>query len=316
MEDQELPETVAQHIIDQKIKEDSKGDLFGQLIDHVSSNDYIPWEKIKLPSEGVYYGDKLPGGLLEVRPMGVAVEKMMSNQRLIQSGEFLNKIIELCTKMPEDLSVRELIAGDFNFLVYYIRGITHGTQYEFVHECIHCGSKNMHEFDLNELHETVKGPDSRYPEEPMLVRLDHISDTFNKDVFACVRLIRVDDIMKMSRSDHEIFDPVKQSRAQIKKKSNKTKVKSISTEDIYNNSMKLQVIGFEIDGQRFTDSRRMLILDKMHQGDIAILRNFIESISPGIDTQINVVCQNEECEKEALVSLPWSESFFRPNKRN
>lgn len=313
-------DNIAQQIARKHLENATKEDLLSKLIDHVQSDNYIPWEKLKLPSAGVYYGDKLPGGLLEVKPMGVDVDKMLTNQRLIQSGELLNKIVESCTRFPADMSVRELLAGDFNYILYYLRGITHGPNYEFNSQCPHCKTKNVYNFDLGELHNTFKGPHPDHPEEPMSVHLPKLSESFGKDVNAVVRLIRVDDIMKMSQpGNDEIFDPVKQSRARIRQKSNnKSEIRNESEDlsKVYENNMKNQIVGFEIDGIRFTDARKHALIDKLHQQDTAIIREFIDEISPGIDTSLEVTCQNDKCKKEAVISLPWNENFFRPNKRN
>lgn len=321
-DNQELPNTMGQEIAAKKAQDAKNADIFSQLIDHAGS-DYIPWERVDLPSGGIYYGDKMPGGFLEVKPMGVDVDKMLTNQRLIQSGQLLNKLIESCTRLPPNFSVREMLAGDFNYLLYYIRGITHGPTYEFSAECPHCGTKNIYEFDLGLLQETIKVPNPNYPDEDsMVVELPQISKTFGKQVFAMVRLIRVDDIMKMSQPDggDHIYDPVEQGRVKIrnKKKSKGPEIKNNQQDlsKMYEDNMKTQIVGFEVDGERFTDGRKAKLIDRLHQQDAAVIRDFIEEISPGIDTSLEITCVNKDCRKEATISLPWNENFFRPNKGN
>lgn len=314
----DLPMTTGQEIANSKREIERNSDLLGQLLDHVSSNNYIPWEKVQLPSNGIYYGDKMPDGYLEVKPMGVDVDKMLTNQRLAQSGELLNKIVESCTRFPPDMDVRELLAGDFNFLLYYLRGITHGPVYEFVSDCPFCKTKNVYEFDLTELYSTVKKNNPNYPEEPMSILLPKLSETFGKEVYALLRLVRVDDIMKMSQpGNDQIFDPVKHGQVRLRgKNKHKTTIKNDidDTSKIYENSMKRQVVGFEIDNVKFTDSRKLQLIEKLHQQDTSTIREFIDDISPGIDTSLEVVCNNTECGKESTISLPWNENFFRPVK--
>ena len=315
MTDNELPDSIAQQKLRQEQLENT--DLFDQLVDHVGDNQYIPWEVVTLPSRGVYYGGKMPGGKIEVKPMGVDVDKMLVNQRLIKSGQLVNKIVEACARLPDGFEIREMLAGDFNYLLYYLRGITHGPIYEFVSACPVCGNKNIYEFDLTELAYTMKGPHPDWPEEPMTVTLPELSKTFDKTVQAMVRLVRVDDVMKMSRpGDDEAFDPVRRGRARIKNKNKNeqpAKIKNIADNDsIYEDNMKLQIIGFVIDGQKFTDSRRMKIINKLHQKDAAVIRQFIDDISPSVDTSLEVTCQDDECKAEVTITLPWSDNFFRP----
>jgi hypothetical protein len=151
----------------------------------------------------------------------------------------------------------------------------------------------------------------------MKVNLPILSGSFKKDINALIRLVRVDDIMKMSRPGYdETFDPVKKNRAKIRNKKDKTEIKNdnLNQSKIYEDSMKMQIVAFEIDGHIFEDDRKINLINKLHQRDSAKIREFIDDISPGIDTSLEVKCQNEECEQESTISLPWSEKFFRPNK--
>lgn len=313
--DDQLPETMSMKV-DNQSKQDENLDLLEKLIDHVDHDQYIPWEKVQLPSRGVYYGDQIPDGYVEVRPMGVDVDKMLSNQRLIKSGQLVNKIVETCTRFPHGFDIRNMLVGDLNFLIYYLRGITHGPIYEFVSECPTCGTKNTYEFDLMELGNTIKGPNPEWPEEPMTITLPALSKSFDAEVQAMVRLIRVDDIMRMSRPGRDdIYDPVKRGRARVRNKNNNKSVnKQMDVNDKYNDGMKLQIVGFVVNGAKYTDDRRFKIIDKLHQQDTATIRDFIEDISPSVDVSLEVECQNEECGVVSTISLPWSEQFFRPAK--
>ncbi|MBD3354087.1 MAG: hypothetical protein GF364_21575 [Candidatus Lokiarchaeota archaeon] len=316
---EELPETEAQKIFNKEREDQVNSDLLSELVDHVSRGDnYIPWEPVTLPSQGIYYGDKIPYGRIEVKPMGVDVDKLLTNQRLIENGSLPSKIVEVCTRLPDDFSVREMLAGDFNFLLYYLRGITHGNSYEFISECPYCKTKNNYTFDLSNLQETVQVPNENYLEEPMEVHLPKLSESFGKSVNALVRLIRVDDIMKMSRPGNDkIFDPVSKGQARIRKKNNqnKTQVKNagVDASKLYQDNMKRQIVALIINSEEYKDDRIFQIIDTLHQKDAAVIRDFIEEISPGVDTSLEVTCQNTECAKDTTIMLPWSENFFRSN---
>lgn len=294
-------------------------DLLDQLVKHVDQDHYIAWEKVQLPSKGVYYDGKIPDGYLEIKPMGVDVDKMLSNRRLAQSGELLNKILEACTRLPSNFSIREMLAGDFNFLMYYLRGITHGNSYEFTTDCPHCGTKNLYNFDLSKLSETIKWADPKHPTEPFDVKLPHISKTFGHEVVALVRMIRVDDIMKMSRpGNDEIFDPVKSGNIKLHKKKKGTEIKN-NVQDlskIYDDNMKSQIVGFLIDGNEYKGPKDRAkidqFIDKLHQGDAVTIRDFLDEVSPMIDQTLDAVCSNPDCQEETTVTLPFNENFFRP----
>lgn len=314
--DDGLPEAVVRNTERLQQEQSEKSiNLLDKLVGHVQ-NSYISWEKVQLPSKGYYYDDKMPDGWLEVKPMGVDVDKMLTNQRLVANGELLNRVIEVCTKLPDDFNIREMLAGDFNFLLYHLRGITHGPEYEFVANCPSCKTKNTFTFDLNVLSDTITWANNDYLEEPFEVRLPVLSETFGEDVCALVRMIRVDDIMKMARpGEDKVFDPVKRGNVSVRNK-NKTVIRNQqqNLEKIYEDNMRSQIVALTINGQRYDDKFKInSIINKMHQRDAAAISTFLEKVSPGIDTTLDVVCVNEDCKHEFGISLPFNENFFRPN---
>jgi len=318
----QLPDAVVRNA--ERLQQDKEAqaeslDLLDELLGHVQNN-YIPWEKVQLPSKGIYYGDLMPDGWLEVKPMGVDVDKMLTNQRLIANGELLNKVIEVCTRLPDGFSIRDMLSGDFNFLLYYLRGITHGPDYEFVADCPACKTKNTFTFDLSGLNETINWANEAYLEEPFEVELPVLTKSFGKKVCALVRMIRVDDIMRMARpGEDKVFDPVRRGRVSVRKKKDKTIIRNDgqNLERIYEDNMKSQILAVTIDGVRYGDREKLnAIIDQMHQRDAAEIRDFLDDVSPSIDTTLDVTCVNDECKNEFSVNLPFNENFFRPNNQH
>jgi hypothetical protein len=314
---QELPDEVVRNIERAKAEEQevvADLDDFDKILQRADENYFLAWETVELPSKGVYYDGKIPGGKLKVRPMSIDVDKMMANQRIAQSGELLNKIVEACVEMPDEMTIYDFLAGDQFFLLYYLRGITHGPDYEFALECPHCKTTSTYEYDLAELSSTVKNPNPDYLDEPMAVQLPVLSSKMSQSIEALVRLVRVRDISAMGKSkDDDIFDPIRMGKARNKGKK-QSKSKKVDASDTYTSSMNMQIVGFRIDGVDYTDKRKNALISKLHQRDTATIRDFIDDVSPGIDTTIEVTCQNEECGKDSSVPLPFSENFFRPSK--
>jgi len=295
---------------------DNNQDVFDQLLSKLDSDNYLPWESVVLPSKGIFYDGALPGGKVDVRPMSVDVDKMMVNQRIVQNGELFNKIVEACVRLPDGFSVYDLLANDQYFLLYYLRGITHGSDYEFVSDCPFCGTKSTYEYDLSELSKTMKHPNPEFSHEPLEVRLPKLSIMSNKEVFALVRLMRVRDVMAASTDKEKIIDPIKKGRARNKKASKSNSGHKMSdTSKVYLDSMKSQIVGFKVGDDVCKDQRRFTLLDQLHQADSAIIRDFIDDVSPGIDTAIEVTCQDDDCGKDYTIQLPFGENFFRPHAR-
>lgn len=314
--DDKLPPTVAAALDKQeKVK---PTDAFESMLQKIASPDgqYIPWEKVQLPSKGQYYDGRIPDGWVEVKPFSIDVDKMTSNQRLVASGELLNKIVECCVRFPDDtFSVYDMLAGDQHYLLYYLRGITHGPEYEFVVNCPFCETKSIYEYDLGNLQKTLKTPNPEFPVEPMAVKLPQLSKLQNQEVMALVRLVRVKDIAAMTKISNnvDVHDPINKAKARSKSDKKDAKPKADS-DKAYLDGMKLQITGIRIDGVDFNDTRRNILIEKMHQRDTSTIRSFIDSISPGIDTNLEVTCQNSECGKEYAVPLPFGENFFRSTK--
>ncbi|RLF30369.1 MAG: hypothetical protein DRN07_08700, partial [Thermoplasmata archaeon] len=58
----------------------------------------LPWEKVMLPSRGLYYDGLIPDGIVDVRPMGLDVEKILATTRFAQDGRNLDMMFQRCVK--------------------------------------------------------------------------------------------------------------------------------------------------------------------------------------------------------------------------
>jgi hypothetical protein len=308
----ELPDVVKENAAKSAQLNQPQYDVLDEILKK-SDDFFMPWENVELPSKGIYYSN-MPKGIIKVRPMGIDVDKMMANQRIVQSGDLLNKIIEACVQLPDGMTVQDLLAGDQFFLLYYLRGITHGSDYEFVTDCPHCGVKSTYDYNLSDLSKTIKGPNPEYPVEPMSVELSFISGKIGKKVEALVRLVRVKDVSAMSKGNNTVIDPLRRGKARVRGQG-APKVSKQDADDLYTKNISMTIVGFRVDGIEFKDDRKSQLIDKLHQKDSATIREFIDSVTPGIDTSVEVTCQNEECKKDYSISLPFGENFFRPSKK-
>jgi hypothetical protein len=308
--DDDLPDQVKENIANASKSQDV--DEFDKLLKNADSY-FLAWESVQLPSKGLFY-DNMPDGMIKIKPMGVDVDLMMANQRIVQSGELLNKIIEACVQLPSGMTVGDMLSGDQHFLLYYLRGITHGINYEFIVECPACGHKNTYEYNLSNLAKTIKGPNPDYITEPMCVKLPVLTEKMGHvvggDIEAMVRLVRVKDLTLMnSNKGIDMND-----RMIARNKNDRQRAKIDNPSEIYLNNMNLQIVGFRINGKDFTDHRKSMLISKLQQQDSATIKQFIDDISPGIDTTIEVTCQDTKCNNEYSISLPFGEKFFRPGK--
>lgn len=272
----------------------------------MSEDQVLPWEETTLPSQGAYYDGAVPGGRIQVRPMGLFADKILATQRLAQSGKSLDWLFRKCVKFPDGkFDPLSLLAGDRVFLLYYLRGITHGNNYEYIVQCTNedCGQSIPSDYDFNKLYRTVKGPNTALGPEPFKVLLPHMSKVMGADFWVKVRLLRGYDMQSM----------LTQKRV-IKKVSNvgrtpgdKTSLANEQIDDTLEDNLNMLII----EAMGSTDKAQIRkLIGRLHATDTATIREFLKDNSPGIDTSIIVNCP--ACSQEMRMELPITESFFRP----
>lgn len=111
---------------------------------------YTISEMVTLPSGGkVYEYDVDPH--IELRSMTTAEEM----RRLSQSGTSMYKnmceIIDTCMVKDPGISSYDMCLGDYIFLLYKLRIVTYGSNYQIISQCPYCGCNNEGEFSLNDI---------------------------------------------------------------------------------------------------------------------------------------------------------------------
>lgn len=275
----------------------SSNELLSSLL---AVNDLRTWEDVMLPSMGAYYGGAIPNGVVQVKPMGMTEDKIFATQRLVASGQYMTQILQNCVKFPGDFDSDNLLAGDQVFLLYVLRGITHGNMYEFMLQCPNCDTASLQNFDLNEIAKTIKYADPSIGDEPFKVVLPYLSDSLGKEVWVRVRFARYADILTM------------QNRQRIRKKVS-TGVKrstEVVLDDSALDSMSMLVVSFMDDTKDAIMIKQLL--NRLHATDSSTIRTFLNDYSPAMDTTINGKCA--ECGSAFTTQLPITESFFRATK--
>lgn len=266
-----------------------------------------PWATVSLPSRGHYYENVIPGGVVRVRAMNMATDKILATQRLAQSGKSLDYLFKNCVDLPKNFSPFSLIAGDRLFLLYYLRGITHGNLYEFTVECSNCDGKSDLQYDLNNLE--IQWDDGSLGEEPFKVILPYLTQMTGREVFVKVRFLRGYDMLKLTQD-------LKRNRKIRPNKFDENELKdadSLVIDETLSANLTNLIVEVGSGNERTDDS--MLInkfVDRLHSSDHAVIREFLNDSMPGVNTEITVEC--EHCGHEMKMALPITESFFRPSK--
>jgi hypothetical protein len=271
----------------------------------------IPWESIKLPSEGVYYGGAVPNGTVEVRAWGIQTDKILATPRLAQTGKSFDYILKSCVRLPNDFDHLNLLVGDRIFMLYYLRGITYGNMYEFLVECSkeECGKTWTESYDMNTLRSTIIKPNPDIGLEPFKVVLPFVSEQLKQEFWVSIRLLRGYDLNAMM-NQKQIKRTLRPTARVRSRTTRMPQVEELQTLDktIEEN---LRMVMVDAMGDKSPDKIEKFV-ERMHAKDTATIREFLKENSPGIDTSIEVTCP--DCGNTMTMDLPITESFFRPTE--
>jgi hypothetical protein len=275
-----------------------------------SADDLLPWEDVKLPSRGLFYDGRIPEGVVKVRPMGLATDKILATQRLVQTGQAIDHLYKACIRFPAgDFDPLDLLVGDRMFLLYYIRGITHGNMYEFSVTCSNenCKQVSTHEYDLNKLAENIRGPQTS--REPIKIKLPFLSQVTGREMYVEARFMRGRDLqimMRTQKSKERMFAGQARNAKTGQNMGNDEKV-SLDTTIEENLNLIIESVNGVKDQRKISE-----IIRRLHGKDTAVIRETLRNSEPGIDTNIMITCPG--CATEMTIGLPITESFFRPTE--
>jgi hypothetical protein len=279
------------------------------IIDQLADSDpeeLLQWEDFWLPSKGIYYNGRIPEGKVQIKPMGLIADKIMATGRLVQTFQSIDWLFKHHVKLPEGFETSELLSTDRTFILFGLRGITHGNEYEFSITCTNddCKRKSIHKYDLNELQNHIRGPvHTSEPVHVTLPGLTKLSKQLNYDgeIYADVRFLRGSDTRSLEQKRRE-YNNIRNKSVHAKNQKSE-----ISLNQIIEDNIKLAIVSINGD----TDRRKIeQMVRKMTQSDTAAIRNVIENECPGLDTEIVIACPH--CENEMEMELPITETFFRP----
>jgi hypothetical protein len=271
----------------------------------------IPWEVCSIPSNGIYYG--WPSRTVEVRAMGQTAEKVLANQRLAQSGQSIDYLFRECVRYPDpNFDPMDLLVGDRMFLLYYLRGITHGNMYEFAMTCPNpqCGKSSTHSYDLNNLASTIRQADPSIGVEPYKVVLPYLSESIGREFWVGLRFLRgrdTNNMIAMRRTKKRAFaaPAIRAGKSNPFKRQDDAPVDDTLTENLQLVIVSLMGVQDRVKINSF--------VQRMHATDTAAIREWLREYSPGIESTVTLNCP--ECGQEFTVELPLTESFFRPTQK-
>jgi hypothetical protein len=251
---------------------------------------------VRLPSRGTCYpkGSAPAEGTLTLAPMTMVEEAMFNNAKA-SGADIVDNILRRC--IQESIELNSLLASDKFFLFMMLRAVTYGPEYTFTWTCPTminaretCGSKHNH---------TVKIPDDfkvKYladeDKEPFTVRLP---DSQRDISFVLLRGYDEPEIEKYTEG------------IETKRKQG---ISVVDTTMSYRLSRQI----VKVDGNSTENAPRekvMAFINSLSARDSQFLRDKITFYTPGISTDITLVCH--DCGSVHEWDLPFTADFFRAN---
>jgi hypothetical protein len=282
------------------------------IISRASPEQLIPWEETTLPSKGLYYG--WSSGVVSVKAWSAKVDKILATARLAQTGQSIDYMLQECCRFPDGFDIQNMLVGDQIYLLYYLRGITHGNIYEFASTCPNeqCQQAATNTVDLNDLVSTIVWADESLGNEPFKITLPYLSKTTEREITASIRFLRVHDANTIQRAKKAKNMLVGGSRAKIKPRERARQIVDHSHDEVVLDDLVTQNIETVIVDIMGVNDRFKIknIVNKMHSTDIAVIREWLSNHTPSIETTIEIQCAH--CNESYRTMLPITESFFRP----
>lgn len=247
----------------------------------MSDTSSYPTEIIQLPSQGMFYGDTIPGGKVELRPMTTAEERILAGSKGSNSLNIFDKLISRCMVSPK-INPDQLLITDRFFLFMVIRVITYGPHYGFNIKCPNCSLNFKHQVNiLTDLKITSLDEEAK---EPLEVKLPKSGKTVK------LRLLRGFD--EKAIQDYE--------NSQLRNN-------LIEGDPAYVFRMARHVV--QVDQEEMSFMQVLGFLENLHGADSSTIKDALDKYDSGIDPTVNTNCP--KCSTEVALSLPLNAEFFR-----
>ena len=246
----------------------------------------VPRDYVMLPSKGRIYPTNSPLHNLEeieVRHLTAVDEDILTSRALLRSGKAIDTMLSNVI-MNKSVNVNDLISGDKNAILTFLRITGYGPEYEVEIDCPGCNENLKHEFDLSQL--TMRFLD-----------VNPVNEGDNRFDFTLPSGINIEFKLLNSAEDQQISD----EQDKLKRTTNSPLEKNITTK------YKHQIISVDgKDEQVFINN----FVDTMNLRDSRAFRTYLEEVEPDVNMKQDYKCRM--CGHSEEVEIPVTVGFFWP----
>lgn len=244
----------------------------------------FPTEVIDLPSKGLVYPESSPlsSGTIELKYMSAKEEDILTNQNFLEKGIVVDKLLQ--SMIVSKIDYNELILGDKNAILVAARILGYGAEYP-VEVTDKYGKKISTTINLSELKD-------KKVDETLFVKGKN-EFNFNLPQSKVTVTFKL-----LTHGDEGEIDQEIQGLKKIDPKGN------------FEVTARLRQMILSVNGDYSKKTIREFIEYGLLAKDSRALREFIGSISPGVDLNYNYVFDNGVVED---ITIPIGTSFFWPD---
>ena len=246
----------------------------------------VPRDFVMLPSKGRIYPPDSPlhnMEEIEVRHLTAADEDILTSRALLRSGKAIDTMLSNVL-MNKSINVDELISGDKNAILTFLRITGYGPEYPVEIDCPGCNDTIKHEFDLSKL--TMRFLD-----------VLPVASGENRFSFQLPSGLEIQFKLLNSAEDAQITE----EQEKLKRTTSSPLEKNVTTK------YKHQLIS--VDGnedQTYINN----FVNAMNLRDSRAFRTYLEEIEPDVDMKQDFKCRM--CGHTEEVDIPVTVGFFWP----
>ena len=248
----------------------------------------VPTELVPLPSFGLVYPPNSPLHNIkeiEIRYMTAADEDILTSRSLLRSGKAIDAVLKNCI-LDARINPEELLSGDKNALITFLRVSGYGPEYKVEIDCPSCEETSKYEFDLSQL-------------EMKTLDVEPIEQGENRFHIQLPTGTHIEFKFLNSAEEKEISD----AQDRIKRSTNSPIDRNVTT--------RLKNTIISIDGNNDPSLINQYV-DTLNVRDSRALRKYMEDNTPDIDMNQEFNCPH--CGHRGEVDVPISVGFFWPDE--
>ena len=249
----------------------------------------IRHEVIELPSKGLLYSkdNALNTGTVDLKYSTAAEEDILTSTTLIKNKTVIDKFLQAIILTP-GVNFNEILIGDKNALAFAARIMAFGENYSVKIKCTSCGALKKDIINLN----TLENKNIDYT----LLESGENSFEFKLPISG--------DTITIKLLTHQDIKEIENTIQNYKKLGKDSNPKEVTTR------LRKTITSVNGDSDFKTISKYVFTIPSQ---DSYAIRQFIESITPDVDTNYNFIC--DECGYEEVIDIPIDVEFFWPSSR-